>query len=65
MKAFNDSSQSLILLFYLLPNVVGNEGNIARKSLIDSLLDSNAGHKGIQMSFILGDIDKTDDDSSA
>lgn len=65
VKFLNYSSQPVILSLKLLPDIVCNVGNVAAQSLIDGLLNLDAGHECIQVAFALGNIDKSDDDSAA
>jgi hypothetical protein len=62
VKIFDDSGQSLELLLQFDPDVVSNKGYIARQSLIDTLLNANAGHDSVKVALTLSDIDETDDD---
>ena len=57
MQILAYSCQSFELFLQFDPDVVGDEGNIARQSLIDSLLDSNARLDNIQQSFAFGNVD--------
>lgn len=65
VQFLNDSSKPVILLLKLLPDIVGDVGDVAAEPLIDGLLYLDAGHESIQVAFAFGDIDKSDDNSAA
>ena len=64
MQILAYSCQSVELLLQFDPDVVGDEGNIARQSLVDGLLYSNARLDNIEQSFAFGNVDQADYDSS-
>lgn len=41
-----------------------DEGDIARKALVDRLLDSDAGYQSVQVLLDFSDIDQSNDDSA-
>ena len=57
MQILAYSCQSVELLLQFDPDVVGDEGNIARQSLVDGLLYSNARLDNIEQSFAFGNVD--------
>ncbi len=40
------------------PDIMSDEGDIARKTLVASLLNPDTGHHGVQMPFELGNVDQ-------
>ena len=58
VKIFYYACETIEFLLEKQPDIMSDEGDIARKTLVDSLLNPDAGHQGVQMPFELGNVDQ-------